>query len=45
MGSNYRLETIKAEILAGRFAQSGRACRTKTQAKRGFGAGTGAAQG
>src|ERR1700744_1818794 len=44
MGSNYRLETIKAEILAGRFAQSRHAPLTETQAKRGFGAGTGAAQ-
>jgi hypothetical protein len=45
MGSNYRLETIKAEILAGLFAQSRRAPWRETQAKRGFGAGTGAAQG
>jgi hypothetical protein len=31
MGSNYRLETIKAEILAGLFAQARRGARQESQ--------------
>jgi hypothetical protein len=45
MGSNYRLETIKAEFLAGFFLQATCEASQERQGKHGFVAGTAAAQG